>query len=104
MATLTHAEKDEIIRELKQKLKEMKSVEQQVNATALELPEPAFGLHKDQTGTYSIVEIKYDPESKAAAVTNLISLDSKDPSIASFKLKEYAIERVFRPTVGGKYV
>lgn len=100
---MTHKEKDELIRELKDKLSEVRGVEKQLNASSANLTSPAIGLHKDSAGKFFLVEVKFDVESKAGTVSNLISLDSTDPSIASFKLKEYVIEKVFRKITGGKY-
>lgn len=102
--TMTHKEKDELIKELKEKLKEVKHVEKQLNATSAELPAPGVGLHKNEKGQFFLYELKFDPETKAAAVVNVIDLYSSDPSIATFKLKEYVIEKVFRKVDGGKYV
>lgn len=100
---MTHKEKDDLIRELKDKLSEVRGVEKQLNASSANLTSPAIGLHKDEKGSFALVEIKFDVESKAGTVSNLIQLDTTDPSIASYKLKEYVIENVFRKITGGKY-
>jgi hypothetical protein len=92
-----------LIRELKEKLTEMKQVEKHVEASAEELPLPAVGLHKDDKGAFYLVELRFDAISGAAVVSNKLDLNSKDPSIASYKLKEYVIEKVFRKSLGGKY-
>lgn len=93
----------EVVQELSAKLKEMKGTEKQLNISAAELSSPALGLHKDASGKYHIVELKYDFESKAAVITGTEALDSTDPSIASFKLKKRIILDVYLPCAGGKY-
>jgi len=100
----TKKELEEVIKELSAELKKYKNVEKQLKADATELPFPAVGLHKDSKGGFHIVEVKFDPESKAAAVSGIVNLHSTDPSIASYKLKEYVIEGVFRKVQGGRYV
>jgi len=99
----TKRELAELIRQMKEKLTEVKGVEKQLNASNAELTSPGVGLYKDTAGKFFIVELKYDVESKAGTVSGLIDLHSRDPSIASFKLKEYVIENVYRKTNKGKY-
>jgi hypothetical protein len=99
----TKKELAELIRQLKEKLTEVKGVEKQLNASHADLTSPAIGLHKDKDGKFFLVELKFEVESKAGTVSNLIALDSTDPSIASFKLKQYVIENIFRKITGGKY-
>ncbi len=93
----------DMVRALQEKLKEMKPVESQLTAKLDELKAPAIGLHKDENGNYSLVKIKFDIEKNAAAIESLQDLESRDPAIATHKLKEYAMEVVMRKTRGGRY-
>jgi hypothetical protein len=94
----------EIIHELKEKLKEVKGVEAQATATVEELKQYGVGLYKNNKGQYFLVKLRYDQVTKAAVVEALVDLHSTDPAIATFKLKEYAVETIMRKARGGKYV
>lgn len=93
-----------IIRELKEKLKEMKEVEEVVTTAAEEMPFESLGVQKDESGKYSLVRVVYDPEKKAAAFKEVIPLHTHDFAIASYKAKEYLVEKILRKASGSKYV
>lgn len=95
LENLKKTELANMVRELKEKLSEMKSVEKQVNATAKELPKNAVSIIKDENGTYSIVKLKFDPESGAAAVDTIEAI-GKDTQIAGYTLQKYTVEEIFR--------
>lgn len=100
----TKKELAEIIRELKEKLGEMKDVEQQVMATSEELKTPAIGVHRDAKGKYHLIEIGYDLEKNAAAIVTSTPLDTGDYAIASYKAKQFLIDKILNKAKGGKYV
>lgn len=103
MATLTHQEKDQIIKELKEKLKEMKSVETQVTSLAADLSQFGVGIHRNEKGNFVIAKLKYDAEKNAAAIESLQDL-GPDWTIAIFKAKEYLVETILAKAKGSKYV
>lgn len=101
---MTHAEKDELIKELKAKLKEMKAVEKAVKATAGTLSDKALGVHKDKEGKFHLVKINYDVEQNLAAIEKVEALQSYDYAIALHQAKIYLVEKILMKAVGGKYV
>lgn len=103
MASLTHAEKDALIKELKEKLKEMKEVEKAVEVTAANLSAPALGVHKDSKGSYHLVKINYDVEQNLAAIEKVETLSSHDFAIALFQSKKYLVEKILEKARGSKY-
>lgn len=105
MALEDNTKKDlaNMVRELQAKLLEMKPVESQLTAKLDELKLPAIGLVKDENGNYSLVKIKFDIEKNAAAIEQVENLESKDPAIASHKIKEFAMEKIVRRARGGRY-
>lgn len=96
MATLNHAEKDELIKELKAKLKEMKQLEKAVETTAAELSVPALGVHKDSDGKFYLIDVRYDLEQNVAAISKKIDLNSRDYAIALNKAKEYLVFQILK--------
>lgn len=96
MASLSHAEKDELIKELKAKLKEMKQLEKAVETTAAELSVPAFGVQKDKKGNYFLVKIKYDLEQGIAAIDCKESLNTTSYPVALMKAKEYLVFEILK--------
>jgi ribosomal protein S6 len=95
-------EKDELIKQLKDKLVEMKGVEKQVNAESAELPELAIGLTKDSDGNYYLAKVNFDPKTKAAFVTEL-EKSGKDAQIASYKAKQVLVEDIYLPLIDSKF-
>jgi acyl-CoA-binding protein len=93
----------ELIHQLQDKLKELANVEKQATAQLSELKSPGIGLIKDKDGYYSLVKLKYDSETKAAAVESIDKLDSRDEAIVVYKLKQYTVENIMRKARGGKY-
>lgn len=93
-----------INRELKEKLKQMKELEQTVKTTAQDLSHLALGVHKDSAGKFSIVEIKYDVEKNVAVIDKVVELGTTDFAIASYKARQELGERVLRKARGDKYV
>lgn len=89
MVTKTKKQVDEVNKMLKDKLEEMKELEQKVTATAAELEFPAIGVHKDEKGYYHIVKIKYDITKGAAVIDVVAPCNSQDYAIALYKAKEY---------------
>lgn len=104
MTTLNHSEKDALIKELKEKLKEMKAVEKAAITTAAELSSHGMGIHKDEKGYYFLVKIKYDVEKNIAAIEKLEPLNSYDYAIALFQAKKYIVEVILAKARGGRYV
>lgn len=98
------AELIELIRELQDKLAQVKNVEKQLNAEAKDLPNNAVGLHKDENGNFSLVKIKYDPQTQAVAIEQLEQIETKDQAIVLDRLKRYVGDNIFRKALGGKYV
>lgn len=90
-------------KELREKLKEMKSVEQQVTADAKDLSHYSIGVHKDEKGNYSLVHVKYDVEKNVAVIEKVESLDTFDFAIANYKAKDFLVERILRKARGDKY-
>lgn len=93
----------EMVRNLEAKLKELKPVENQLKVETLELKQPGIGLHKDDKGKYHLVKISFDVEKKAAAISEVVNLNSTDPAIALYNLNKYVAETIVRKTRGGKY-
>lgn len=93
----------EIIQELKEKLKEMKPVEKQLTAQLDELHQPAIGLHKDESGKYHLVHIKYDLEKNAAGIEKIEDLNTHDMALALFNTNKVVAEKIMRKARGGKY-
>lgn len=93
-----------IIREMKEKLKEVKHVEEQVTAQAEDMPFEALGVQRNEKGHYSLVKVVYDPEKNAAAFKEVVNLETHDFAIASYKAKEYLVEKILRKASGSKYV
>lgn len=93
----------QMVRDLQDKLIEMKPVESALTSQLSELNSHAIGLTKDERGNLSLVHIKYDLEKNAAAIEKLTSLESFDYAIADFKLKQFVAEVIVRKTRGGKY-
>ena len=101
--SLTHKEKDDIIKELKEKLESMKSVEEQITLTAAELSQYGFGICKDSVGDYQLVKLKFDIDKNTAAIDGQDNL-GKDVAIVLYKAKQYLVETVIKKAKGGKYV
>jgi hypothetical protein len=66
----TKAQLAEKVRELTEKLREMRGVEAQANASLETLKDgaPAIGLHRTSEGKFQLVRIVYDIEKNAAAI------------------------------------
>jgi hypothetical protein len=103
MVDKTKPELQETIKELRAKLKEMKSIEEVVTATAKELTDFALGVHKGVDGKFNIVHIRYDVEKNAAVIEKLDALGTHDFSIAAYKARQELAERVLRKAKGDKY-
>jgi hypothetical protein len=103
MAELNHKEKDEIIKELKAKLKEYKQLEQATKATAKDLSQLSIGVQKAADGKYELVHVRYDTEKNAAAVEKIEKLDTHDFAIAAHKARELLGEKILRKARGDKY-
>lgn len=99
----TKKELAQIIRDLQEKLKEMKPVESALTSQLEDLHSPAIGLSKNAEGQYALVKIKYDVEKNAAAIEKLDQLESKDIAIAQYKLNQYVVETIVRKARGSKY-
>ena len=97
--SLSHKEKDLIIDELKAKLKEMKSLEKQVETDASELSQLALGVHKDAQGHFHLIKIKYDVEKGIAAIEQSQDLHTRDYAVALYKSKEHLVLNILK---GGK--
>lgn len=93
-----------IIREMKEKLKEVKSVETRITAEATEMTLEALGVQKNEKGHYTLVKVVYDPEKKAAAFKEIVNLETGDFAIASYKAKEFLVEKILAKARGSKYV
>ncbi len=99
MATKTKKQVDEVNSMLKEKLEEMKELEQKFTATAEVLNVPALGVHKDDKGFFHLVKIKYDLDKSAAVIESVDKLETKDYAIALFKAKQYLVIDILK---GGK--
>lgn len=99
----TKKELAQIIRELQDKLKELKPVESALTSQLEELHHDAIGLRKDEAGQYALVYIKYDAEKNAAAISEVKELETKDPAIAIYKLNQFTHETIMRKARGSKY-
>lgn len=108
MSLLTNYTKKQLvdkIHELTEKLKEMKQVEAQVNASVETLKDgsPAVGLYKDDKNVYHLVHIVYDIDKNAAAIVSKDEI-GKDSQIAAYKLNEHSTMKIFMKARGGQYV
>ncbi len=100
----TKKELAQIIRDLQEKLKEMKPVEATLTAQLEDLHSDAVGLIKNEKGQYRLVKIKYDIGKNAAAIESLDTLnDTIDTAIALYKLNQFTHETIMRKARGSKY-
>ena len=104
MGDLTKKELEEIIKELRAKLKEFKTLEQSSKATAEELSQLGISVVKGSDGKYSLVELKFDLEKNVAVVGKVTALDTHDFSIATYKANQFLAEKILRKARGDKYV
>ena len=103
MASQTHQEKDDLIKELKAKLKEMQKAEKQLEATAESLEFQALGVKKNEAGKYELVIVGYDADKGLAAISEVKELDTSYAT-AAFKAQQYLIEKIMQKAKGGRYV
>lgn len=102
MSLETNMSKKELadkVRELTEKLKEMRGVEAQVNASVetLKTGSPAVGIHRDDKGNFFLVKIVYDLNQNAAAIIDKVEL-GRDQQIAGGKLVKEAGEAFLKAT------
>lgn len=95
----TKAQLADMVRELKEKLTEMKQVEAQVNASVETLKDgsPAIGLHRNKDGNYQLIKIVYDLDKNAAAIIGKVDF-GKDQQISGGKLIKEAGELFLKAT------
>jgi hypothetical protein len=93
----------EKVRELTEKLKEMRQVEAQVSASVETLKDgnPAIGLVQNENGMFQLVRIVFDLEKNAAAIIATEDY-GKDFQIAGGRLVKEAGD-VFLKASGSKY-
>lgn len=105
MALEDNTKKDlaQMVRDLQEKLKELKPVESAQVSQLADLSSHGIGLLKDENGKFSLVKLKFDVSLNAAAIETLEHLNSTDPAIAHYKLTQYVAEVIVRKTRGGKY-
>ena len=78
-------------------------MEKQLQSDTQEMSHNAVGMLKDpQTGTLSIVKLKYDAESKFAAVVEVAKQETKDQLIVFNRTHKFLVEEIFRKITGGK--
>jgi hypothetical protein len=87
----THKEKDDMIKALKDKVKEL---EQFVKSRTVEkdLTEVGFSIVREN-GIFYLIELKFDIASGNAKMVNKIEM-SKDYAIALFKGKKFLVENI----------
>ena len=102
-SNFTKAQLAEKVRELTEKLKEMKGVEAQAKASVEGLKDghPAIGLAKDDNGRFKLVKIVYDLNKNSAAIIATEDFGS-DHQIAGGKLIKEA-GNIFLKSSESKY-
>ena len=94
---------DEVNQLLKEKLEEMKEIEEKISFTAEDLSQFGMGVIKDSTGDFFLVKLKFDLEKNAAIIESTQNL-GKDPAIMQFKGQQYVFDVIYKKAKGDKYV
>jgi hypothetical protein len=84
----------DIIDQLREKLGEVKGVEEKQDALENNLPGIGFSVVIDRSGDYKIVEIGFDFDSKAATITNVRELATNGYEYALYDAKKFLIEKI----------
>lgn len=87
----THQEKDNMIKLLKDQVKEL-TLKIRTQIAAADMPEKAFNIEKHD-GNYFLVKLKYDTENKQGVVVEKVPL-GRDYAMVLYKAKQYLVETI----------
>ena len=91
----TKKELIEIIRQLKDKLIEVKDVEKQVTASKDSLTGKGMSLSFDDNKGYQLVLLGYSLNDNAANINEIVDIGTKDMDVAIFHAKKYLAEKIW---------